>query len=886
MKESALPPHRLAWCLWTLVVAALVAQLGCTRERYRLAADRQAKDLVAEKGAINPDWAVENLQVYGDPRSRYYDVCDPDHPPMPPDDPASHEFMRQVSGMQGWKHWYDDGIRRQIDNPNWRQQLVEYASFTPQDEVVLNIDSALQIALVNSPSYQQQLETIYLSALDVTTERFRFETQFFGGNGTSFTHLGNLAGSGLASNRGRGLGRASNTVPSERNTLQTSTDAWVEKQFATAGELAVGVANSIVWTFAGPDTNATGSLINASLVQPLLRNAGRNIALERLTIVERTLLSNLRAFQRYRKGFYTQVAIGELGVAGPTRRGGFLGGTGLTGFSGTGSGGLGGVGQATGFGRGAFSTGGGATGGGTGLAGGGAGTVGGFIGLLQQLQQIRNTEDSLALQLNELAKLEAYHAAGLITLIQVDNLRQNIETERANLLQARNAFDASLDNFKTNTLGLPPDLPIALDDRLIEQFQFLDPRATTLSRQLSMLRSEIGELPAEPEVTELQAAIEVANQIRRDLGNHFEVIREDYARLDRRAPGRLKRMEPEEIERFRREMDQEREKLAEIEQRYQEFGEQLDSLTTELSEKSAEESLVALVEWLGMFDRLIEEASLVQARARLESVILDPVELDPREALQIAQSNRLDIMNSRATLVDSWRLIAFNANALRSDVTVSLSGDMSTTGNNPVKFRSSAGSLRASLQIDPPFTRLTERNNYRQQLIEYAQDRRQYIQFMDGIHQSLRNLLRNLNQLEENLEIQRRAVAISIRRVDLTRENLSEPRPPAAPGEPAVMFGDTAALDLLNSLSDLRNTQNNFMSVWLNHYATRMVLERDLGVMDLDEDGRWIDRSQELPQPADFEELPPPIPSTLIEELDDAVAAVEESSRSVGINIP
>ena len=60
--------------------------------------------------------------------------------------------------------------------------------------------------------------------------------------------------------------------------------------------------------------------------------------------------------------------------------------------------------------------------------------MGGFIGLLQQLQQIRNTEDSLALQLNQLAKLEAYHAAGLITLIQVDNLRQNIETERANLV--------------------------------------------------------------------------------------------------------------------------------------------------------------------------------------------------------------------------------------------------------------------------------------------------------------------------------------------------------------------------------------------------------------------------------------------------------------------
>ena len=134
---------------------------------------------------------------------------------------------------------------------------------------------------------------------------------------------------------------------------------------------------------------------------------------------------------------------------------------------------------------------------------------------------------------------------------------------------------------------------------------------------------------------------------------------------------------------------------------------------------------------------------------------------------------------------------------------------------------------------------------------------------MDGMHQTLRNLLRNLDQLQTNLEIQRRAVAISIRRVDLTRENLSQPRPPAAPGDPPAMFGDTAAMDLLNALSDLRNTQNNFMSVWLNHYATRMVLERDLGIMQLDEMGRWIEQSGTLPQPSDIEdlELPPPVPA-------------------------
>ena len=131
---------------------------------------------------------------------------------------------------------------------------------------------------------------------------------------------------------------------------------------ATAGELVVGFANTFVWQFAGPDTNVTNSLLNFTFMQPLLRGAGRDIALEQLTIVERALLANMRAYTQWRQGFFTDIAIGENGVPGPRRRGGFFGGTGLAGFQGQGAGGFGGVGAAT-FGRG-FGGGGGGFGGG------------------------------------------------------------------------------------------------------------------------------------------------------------------------------------------------------------------------------------------------------------------------------------------------------------------------------------------------------------------------------------------------------------------------------------------------------------------------------------------------------------------------------------------
>jgi hypothetical protein len=120
------------------------------------------------------------------------------------------------------------------------------------------------------------------------------------------------------------------------------------------------------------------------------------------------------------------------------------------------------------------------------------------------------------------------------------------------------------------------------------------------------------------------------------------------------------------------------------------------------------------------------------------------------------------------------------------------------------------------------------------------------------------------------MEIQRRSVAIAIRRVDQTREVLNEPPPPPQPGQPVVQLGPTAALNLLTALNDFQSSQNNFMSVWLNYYATRMRLVRELGIMQLDERGVWIDTPLFAAERASVEELPvpPAVPRPWLHELE------------------
>ncbi len=263
-----------------------------------------------------------------------------------------------------------------------------------------------------------------------------------------------------------------------------------------------------------------------------------------------------------------------------------------------------------------------------------------------------------------------------------------------------------------------------------------------------------------------------------------------------------------------------------------------------------------------MSDHLLE-LSLLQARARLDSFDLVPIDVPPAEALAIARDNRPDWMNARASVVDTWRLIEFNANALESVLNVVFSGDLGTTGDNPINFRSTTGRLRVGFEFDAPLTRLAERNFYRQSLIDYQQARRSYMLFEDRVLQQLRLDLRQIDLNQINFELNRAAVDVAIDKVELARLKLSQP---PRPGETST-FGDSFARDLVTALSDLLAAQNDFLSVWVNYEVQRINLDIDMGTMQLDDRGLWIDPGPLSPNrqrdgapshPQGGELLPPP----------------------------
>ncbi|MFP6657456.1 MAG: hypothetical protein VB853_04690, partial [Pirellulales bacterium] len=728
-----------------LVLLLAMVSLGCSRARYRMQADQEVHHLIGSVSQ-NPRWPLPHYTIEPNPQSRMFDPHNPDRPPMPPDDPAAHELMHCVDCKPGFPCWHKSGDTPFVENPDWK-------GFVPLDEqgqLKLDIRGAVSTALLNSPNYQRQLEELYLSALDVTFERFRFDTQFFGGYEAFYETIGPDRADG----------------PSNELDLSTRNIA-ARKMFAGGGSLVVGLANSLIWEFTGSDRHTALTLLDFSLVQPLLRFGGRARVLERLTIAERALLANVRQMERFRRGFYADIVAGVDSGSGPSRRGGLRGGSGLEGFSGVGTGGFGRLGSISGGGRGET----------------GAGQAGGYLGLLQQAQEIRNLRTNVAQLKRTLALLEALHkrpprpgtSKKEITKFQVDLARQSLYNEQSKLLNRETGFDGLKDSFKIE-LGLPPDTPVVISDPRLNRFNLIDPDLTATQDFAGQLLNQVRDDEVMFDDDGWSAALAGGVELSQKVHEQIEVASVDIKQFFERLPARRaslrrlaerKQVEGDEVDSTAFDIEHLNASADRAEAFLQAIVDRHEKSLAELQAIEEKKERKKLIMVLTQFNDQLGDLLLLQARARVQAAVLEDVDLAPHDALSIASENRLDWMNARGGLVDAWRLVEFNADDLKSDLDIVFKGEIRNVGDNPFKLQGNAGRLQAGLEFDGPLTRLSERNNYRQALIEYQQARRSYYTYVDRVHQGLRGTLRSVALNKLNFEMRRAAVQLAISQVEL-----------------------------------------------------------------------------------------------------------------------
>jgi len=801
MTRSTRPPAPLIrrGSLWLLgVVCLTILAGGCTRRHYRLQADAQTSQLWKQV-TIEAAQPLTQTGIQVRPESRLFDPFDPDHEPMAPDDPVAHSRMHIVDGKHAYRRWGKFGRTDEVDDQHWRR-------FLPYDvdgHVVLDREGAVQLAYINSRNYQKELEDLYLSALDVTFERFRFDAQFFLTNATAIFADGRLR---------PGSGGRSRTI------VTNDAVGSMEKMYAGGGQLVVELANSIIWQVAGTDSSNGTTLLNFNFVQPLLRFGGRARILERLTFFERTLIYNVRQFEQYRQGFYAQVVTGRDPGNGPSTSGLGTGvGTPLPSYSG----------------------------------------IGGYIGLLNDELLIRNQEANVTTLRDSLTRLQdEFDANRLKDKFQVELARQALYQGQSRLLASKAAFQTSLDNFKI-LLGLPPHLDVRLNDDLLLPFQLIDPQVTRLTELAGRIALKAHQPDAVIGPADIAELIHNDTGMRKEVERHLAFLEDDYATLLKSVPAReaqlgklLQRPEvvrsevdpvaysvtafQDRVKMLRRDIDGLRVGMDETWRSLEQLRDDLPKIKPEVARERLKRIHPDLSSQLLAL-------TLAKARARVDAITWTPIELSAPDALETARVNRRDWMNARAQLVDTWRLIEFNANALKAGLNFVMSGDVRTVNDNPIDLRDSTGRINMGVQFDAPLTRLAERNIYRQSLITYQQNRRAYMLFEDRINQNLRQILRTLELNQLNFEIRRSAVQVAIQQVDLARENLNRPPKINETAEAYATARASIGRDLVSALSDLLSTQNDFLAVWVIYEIQRMNLDFEMGTMLLDDRGMWID---------------------------------------------
>lgn len=531
-------------------------------------------------------------------------------------------------------------------------------------------------------------------------------------------------------------------------------------------------------------THTATGSIGATLVQPLLRGFGRNVRLESLTQSERDTLYAVRDYARFRKQFWAAVNVDG----------------------------------------------------------------GGYLQLLRQVQNVRNAKANLRSQEENYALYQKLFQGGRTQVTNVDQIYQALLSARRDVISAEIELQNSLDRYKI-LLGLPPRLPVVLDDAPLDRFIVVDSGVDKLREEIDLFeRKRKSELDAPPSVAVLRDALATlgsfADRGEGAIAAAETALKSWAADLERPAY-------PDEVEQRRRAKDayeQQKDKPAELRELVKKLRADLKRQGETLAEANREAAWQAIVASTRDVAAIVDTAMAAESLARIYTLNLPENTLTEEAMLPFAKENRLDLQNTKAQVTDAWRKVSVAANALQSDLTVRLDGQLVSDpgGKNPLAFGAQNSRLAAAISFDGPLNRLAERNLYRLSLINYQQARRDYMRLSDSIELDLRNGLRELRRLRINFDIAKQQLLVAVRQLALERRLLTAPAQDRARGDDGA-----ATLRILNAQQSLLQARNTLTDSFFNYEQQRIRLLINSEMMQLDERGFPTDESRASPARAD-----------------------------------
>ncbi len=781
--------------------------------------------------------------------------------------------------------------------PTIRDAIVEAKTKSSLDisgrpAYLMTLDQAAELAMFNSREYQDQRENLYLAALPVTLERFSFTSQFF------------AAGEALREYSGQ------QAIGGPANNWSVNSGTGLSKVLPTGALLLLNFSNQTVFDFLSPKSTVSTTSLNFSAVQPLLRGGGEAVALESLTQAERNLLYQIRTFARFRKQLYVEIASTNGGSINGSQ---FQPSGVLSNGGGGSSGGLTGTGIVPGVivppitsinvplqppsSPGTIN-----------LAGAITPAPAGYLNTMLQGLQVYIDKENIDVLSIILQRYRGLLEGDVVGPLQVQNVEQQLLTGRALLLNDQQDVLMSLDQFKIE-IGAPMGLSIEMDDSVLRPLilQYKRSRAiieeehavvTEASKLIALekaaaVRSEMLRLAQHsifvkntPFSTAIGARLASwAKLSDQELRDKLDANRKEIQKLlDLQATQQVKEQTLSSADQARlkqlnsdNDLGNYEKALRLYESTYLENGK-----PKKLDASTERRRITQFRDVVSYWQKVLVEArddrwmSVRASWPSLPRCCVDGVDLVKDDlfyarsvAARYALTNRLDLMNVRAQVVDSWRQLAVFANALLGTFNVGYNLNSGTPGGG---IGGSGNAHQLTINAQMPLVRLQERNNYRACLIAYQRQRRALQEGEDLAVQVVNNEIYLLRQYAETYRIQQRQLELAYLTIDSSLEALQAP---TSPGSARSGQDGPAALtqQLLSAQRSLPAAQNALLTLWITYLDTRLQLYRDLELMPLDARGVWIDEIREcdcsvnprqsppgvderLPEPG---KLPPPI---------------------------
>ena len=201
-------------------------------------------------------------------------------------------------------------------------------------------------------------------------------------------------------------------------------------------------------------------------------------------------------------------------------------------------------------------------------------------------------------------------------------------------------------------------------------------------------------------------------------------------------------------------------------------------------------------------------------------------------AIQMALAQRLDLANVHDSLDDAERRLILVAEGLGPQVEFVASADVRSYDSgslpdtqNVMRLRFHEGTYVMGIEADWPFNQKSERNDYRQALINVQQQQRNYDEQIDRIKLQVRDSYRNLIQTAESYRIQKIGMELALKRVEV--EKLS------------LQYGRGTVRLLLDSEDALVQAQDDVVGALVDHMNAKLSFFRDVGVLRVKPDGMW-----------------------------------------------